>query len=139
MTIIYRKNDLISLEIGDLVFKIKPLNYLDRVEIMSCLHNSSGTIVENAGKASYLTIKYAVKKLEGASTIDGTPYELEFDESGNITDDAISDILNIEENNKLGLALHNFLKGVPSKLIDPNTGDNLEGVKIINQGGVPKK
>ena len=139
MTIIYKKNDLITLKIADLTFKIKPLAYMERVEIMACSSKQEGSVIENAAKATYLAIKYAVKDFQGAKLIDGSDYKLEFDNEGYVSEESINDILNIENNNKLGLALNNFLKGVPTKLINPFTNEELEGVEIIQQTGQPKK
>lgn len=139
MTIIYKSTDLIDLKIQDLVFSIRPLRYKQRVDIMSCLSNQSGTIVENAAKATFLTMKYTIRKVTGAFLLDGSPYEIELGEDDNVSDDCIDDLLNMASDSKLGPALHNFLKGIPSKLIDPNTGEELKGVEIVKQEGVPKK
>lgn len=139
MSIIYRKNDLVKLKIGDLIFGIKPLTYLERVEIMSHLTNASGVVTENAAKATYYTMKFAIRSLEGAKLLDGSDYVLTFDENKNLSDDSLDDLLNIESNDKLGLAIWNFLKGVPAVLIDPNTNEPIEGVEIVTQKGVPKK
>lgn len=139
MTIIYRKNDLISLKIGDLTFNVKPMTYIERVEVMTCLSNVEGTVVENAAKATFLAMKYTIRKLDGAFLVGGEKYKVEIAEDGYISDESIDDLLNIEQSGNLGKALHNFLKGVPAKLIDPRTGKELEGVEIVNQGGVPKK
>ena len=140
MTIIYRKNDLVSIKIGNLTFGVKPLSYMERVEIMSAMANQSGQVIENAAKATFLTMKNAIREFSGAKMVDGSDYNITFDDNGNISDESIDDLLNIEANGKLGLALHNFLKGVPSKLIDPNTGEELEGVEIHNEkSGLPKK
>lgn len=139
MSIIYRKTDLIKLQIGDLIFSLKPLSYLERTEIMGCLVNNEGEVVENAAKATFLAIRYTIRKIDGATLSDGSKYELEFNEAGNISDECIDDLLNIDTDGKLGLAITNFLKGIPSKLIDPNTNKELKGVKIILGKGVPKK
>jgi len=139
MTIIYRKNDLINLKFGDLVFGIKPLSYMERVEILSTLSMDNGKYIENAAKGTFLCMKYAIRKLTGAKLIDGSDYKLEFDADGNLSDESIDDVLNFQENEILGLALGNFLKCVPSKLINPNDGEPLEGVEIVPSEGVPKK
>lgn len=139
MTIIYRKNDFVSLKIGDLIFKIKPLTYEERVEIMSCLSNAGGTVVENAAKATFYSMKYAIKGIDGAFLPDGSKYDITLGDDGLITDDSIDDLLNIELNGLLSKALQNFLRGVPAKIIDPQTKKDLEGVEVVRKGGVPKK
>lgn len=139
MAIIYRKGDLVSIKIDDLVFGIEPLSYMDRVSIMACLSNEAGAVIENAAKATFLTMKKAVRELSGATLLDGSAYELSFEENGDLSDESIDDLLNMETNSYLGMALSNFLKGVPTELVNPNTGKPVEGVEIIKQRGVPKK
>lgn len=140
MTIIYKKNDLITLKIGELLFKIKPLSYMERVEILSTANMQEGSVIQNAATATFLAMKYAIRGFSGAQLSDGSEYKISFDDNGNLSDESIDDLLNIQENQVLGLALNNFLKGVPSKLINPHTGAELEGVEVIQDNkGVPKK
>lgn len=139
MTIIYRKSDLVDIEIDDLTFKIKPLSYMERVDIMSTLSNEGGKVIENAAKATFLTMKYGIKKVSGAKLADGTDYEIGLDADGNISEESIDDLLNLKISANLGLCLHNFLNGVPEEIIDPNTGEVIKGVKLVLSKGVPKK
>lgn len=140
MTIIYQKDDLITLKIGELLFKIKPLSYMERVEILATANMQEGSVIQNAAKATFLAMKYAIRGFSGAKLSDGTDYKISFDDNGNLSEDSIDDLLNIQENQVLGFALNNFLKGVPAKLINPHTGEELEGVEVIQENkGVPKK
>jgi len=116
MSIIYRKTDLINLKIGDLTFIIRPLSYQDRISVMSALSTEGGSIVENAALATFKLMKHAIAGVSGAKLPDGEDYEISKDEEGKISDDSIDDLLNLEENDVLGMALHNFLKGIPATL-----------------------
>lgn len=139
MTIVYKKNDLIKVKITDITFHIKPLTYSERTEIMSCAHMQGGNVIENAAKATFLAMRHAIRDIEGVTNVDGTPYKLSFSEDGALTDDCIDDLLNLHTSDKLGPTLNNFLKGVPAKIVDPFTGEALEGVEIVPSGGMPKK
>ena len=139
MTIIRRQSDLIDIEIGDLTFSLKPFSYQERLEIASTITNQEGTFVENAAKATYISMKYAIKALKGAKLEDGSDYKLQFDENSHLSEDSISDILNLEINDKISIVLNNFGKGVPTKIVSPANGEEVEGVKIVQKTGVPKK
>lgn len=139
MTIIYRKDDLIKLKIGDLTFSIRPMSYQDRVSVLSALSNEGGSVIENAALATFKTMKHTIVSVDGAMLLSGDKYKITKDDDGKISDTSIDELLNLEENNLLGLALNNFLRGVPAKIINPNTGEELEGVEIVKSKGVPKK
>ena len=92
MTIIHSKKHLITIKIDDLTFKIKPLTYKERTDVMACIYNQNGTVVENAAKATYLAMRYAVKNIDGAFLPTGEKYQLEFDDNSYLSEDCVDDL-----------------------------------------------
>lgn len=120
--IIYKLTDRIPVQIGDLRFLISPLSSAQKLEIISQVKMSSGKEVHDYTKQALLSIKHGVKKVEGLKCFDGSEYELEFDESGSLTDDSVSELLQMEGSDKLII--------VCSTLLNQIKEVNLEGVKV---------
>ncbi len=139
MSIVYRKGDCIKIGIADLIFHISPLPYAVKTEVVATMSKASGVHIENVANATQLLVKHAVKKVEGLCDINGDEYKLECNEDGTLKDECVDDLLNIEVNSDLADALNNFIRGVPSKLVDQATGEELKSVKIIPPKGDRKK
>jgi hypothetical protein len=120
--------DRIRVKISDLVFELAPLSYKQKIEIQNMI--LAGKQVEG----SILCVRYALKGVEGIENIDGEPYELVFEGDGNtiLSESCIDDILNIEDAMKLQLVCANLLAGIPKEVVNPNTGEPIEGIKILS-------
>jgi hypothetical protein len=114
-------------------FEVSPLKFQQKAEVMGALYSKSGVTIENAALSTFKILKYSLKGIKGLKTIDGSDYALEFDDEGNLQDSCADDLLNIEQSNLLQVALNNFLNGVPEKLIDPQTGEELKEVELIRK------
>lgn len=129
MAIVYRKEDRIKVKVGNITVKISPLTYREKAEAQAMIMSNT----TNAGMdGSLYALKCCIKEIEGLKLPDGSKYELKF-EDDKLTDECVDDLTNIEENDKLFLACLAFLNGIPKKFINPITGEELEGVKIIKE------
>ena len=129
---IYSKTDRIKVKIDEVVFTISPLSYKQKIEVQSLF--TSGKQFEG----SILSIRMAVKDIEGVEDAQGNAYKLKF-ENELISEDCIDDILNIENSMKLQLTCAELINGIPKEIIHPVTGERVEGIKIINNEKVSKK
>lgn len=127
MILIPRCSDRIPVKIGELEFLLAPLSMEHKLKIAGLTKMDKGEEKADSIQMALQTMKYSIKGMKGAFNMDGTPYELSFDESGNLTDESVGDIFNIPNNDKLASAciaigngqLHTKLEGVeiflPSK------------------------
>ncbi len=134
MSRIYRCSDRLPVKIGDITFKISPLTFQARSEIQSDLMLASKGDMERAVQASYKSIKHAVKDISGLETYDGEDYKLSFDNEGSLTDECVSDLLNLEVFTELAMVAMSLLKGVPDKILD-NDGKEIKGITLLYKEG----
>lgn len=90
--------------------------------------------MEKAVQASYKSIKHAVKEVEGLETFDGEKYTLSFDGEGNLTDECVSDMLNLDVFTEIAMVSMSLIKGVPEKILD-NDGKEVKGISLLYVGG----
>ena len=135
---IYRQSDRIPLEISGVKFLIKPLSYREKMEITKAISMKEGEQLETILQTTLLLMKFSIKGVEGIAYHDGSPLELQFDESGELSEESVNELLSMEITAKLNLALGQFANGIPDKVVDEN-GKPLEDVKILPMAGVPSK
>lgn len=128
MTQILRMNDRITLKIGDITFYLAPLNHGHKMQLTSMTKVVKGEEIYDFLGAQAYYIKHGLKDVEGIETYDGEKYELQF-EGNELTDDCVSEILNLEQKSLLTTAAWQLLEGVKD-LIDPITQEKLEGVEM---------
>lgn len=131
MARIYRTSDRIKVKIDDTVVTIRPLTYHQKAEIQSHFLGFTQGDVTKATEAMVSAIKYAVTGIEGIEDCDGRPYELEFDCDA-LSEDCVSDLLNIEISDKLQQVCSSLLHGIPKGFVD-NSGKPIEGVEIVKK------
>lgn len=111
-----RRKDKVEIKVGDIKFSISPLLQSHMIEIGSLETKKSGkTLVDNAKKIE-LMVKYSLRSLEGIELYDGSKYELEFDEQGNLTDECASEVLSIPVTNEIVSAINSMLEGQIDKI-----------------------
>lgn len=125
MAKIYRLSDRVKLKVDDLEVMIGPLSIHQKSAIEEAA-KSSGLL-----KASLLAMKFGIKDVSGLVDKDGKSYEIKRDEQGNIADEVLEDLFNIENSYKLIAISLNLLNSIPSEFIDVNTGKKLEGVEFV--------
>jgi len=135
---VYRQSDRIPLEISGVKFSIKPLSYFEKMEITKAISVQDGTQLETILETTKLLMKFSVKEVDGIIYPDGTPLKLNFDDSGNLVDESINEMLSMELTKDLNNALGQFVNGVPEHIVDEN-GKQMKNVKIIPLKGVPSK
>jgi len=139
--IIYSTDDTIKLKVDDIEISISPLTFQEKRELSSKLLLGTGGNLDAALEASFLAIKYGVKEVFNLKNSEGKPYKLKFEENKrHLTDTCVEDLLNIKQNNKLVQICSQLLNGINSSLlIDPVTGDNIEGVELLEDDCIEKK
>lgn len=134
MAKILRMKDRVSIKIGSVTFTLAPLNKMHKVGLTQCTRIVKGEETYDLLGAQCYYLKHSLKDVKGLKTYDNEDYELEF-EGDCLTDDCVSEILNIGQYSKLTIAAWQILDGI-AELKDPITGEKLEGVtlKVIPGG-----
>ncbi len=134
MARIYRLTDRIKVKIDDITVTIRPLSKDEKAEIQQSVikGRAKGDFVE-ATRGIVLALKYAVKGIDGLIDSDDKPYQLQFDEHKNLTDDCVSELLNMEVTGKLTMVCISLANKIPDEFVDEN-GIKLEGVDVIKAG-----
>jgi hypothetical protein len=128
MSVIYSMDDTRDVKVDDVVFTLRPLDYLKKSQMETAI--SQGNFMD----AAVVALKSGIKDVKGLKRPDGTEYKLEFDESDMLTDRSINDLLNIPQNSKLSVIAFSMLNGISqSEFVDPQTGEPLEGVKFVEK------
>jgi hypothetical protein len=135
MVKLYRTTDRINLKIGPLEVKIAPLSFNQKSEIQSEIMKPTPMAVMNAAR---MAVKYAVKDIKGIQTPDGKEYKLSFD-GDVLSDESLDDLLNIDQDNKIGVICTQLIRGVPTKFMDAQTNMPMEDVEIIDEAPEEKK
>lgn len=139
MVRIYKKSDRIPVRIGNITVRLAPLSKDEKTEIQLCMIRGRGNNdYKELTNGLFLSLKYAVKGIDGITDGDGNKYELQFDDNKNLTDDCVSDLLNMEEKDKLTLVCISLINKIPDEFTDEK-GKKLEGVEIIKATGNPEK
>lgn len=80
-------------------------------------------------RTQFLYIKYGLKGIEGIEDYDGKPYELEF-EGDHLTDQCVDELFNFNQKDDFINIAWQLFNGMPDKIIDPQTGKQMKGVKL---------
>ncbi len=130
MSVVYRLKDRVKVKIDDIEIKVSPLAYSQKIEIQEKMTLAvKESNMRYAMEGTILAIKYALKGVSGLTNADGTSYELEFDE-GTLSDETIDDLLNLKYSQKLSAVCASLLSGVGNDVIDPGTGEKMEGISF---------
>ena len=134
---IYKSNRKVPVKIDDCVFELVPLTIAQKSEITGKLAGAEKGGIEAVGKAmeaTVLALKYSVKGLTGATCEDEdgneVEYQLEFDESGTLTDECVEDLSNFEGSTKLTQVIMQAVGGGFGKQVRDNDGNPVEGVEV---------
>ena len=131
--IILRKNDTLAVEIDGIKFKISPLTFQQKNELQSHMIKAVKGDMEEAMTAVRKSLKFCLKDIAGVFYIDEDnekrEYKLQFDDKKEVTDECISEVLNMPFSAKLNTVCSQMLQGVPDKIVDQD-GKEIEGIKI---------
>ena len=121
--------DRYVLKVDGVTFTVAPLSKEHKLEISQCGQLEKGQFVQNIFNMQCLYLKYGLKGVSGIKDYNKKEYELTF-ENNYLSEDCISELLNLPMHGKLMDAAWQILNGVPDKIIDPVSGAALKGVKL---------
>lgn len=133
MARIYRTSDRIPVRIDDIEVKLSPLSRHQKAEVTKLISGFSRGDITSTQEGVVLAIRMSLKEIKGVEYSDGTPYKLEFDEEGLITEECIEELLNLEMSQKLTMVCSNLMTGIPSQFTY-ESGEPIEGVERIDTG-----
>lgn len=133
--ILYPPNTLFPIRLGDVTFHVKQLTAGQKAELRQFyISRKDGSEAVVAGSLVSAVLKHALRKVDGCFWPDGSKFELKFDANGDVEDESLNCIEQIDGHLQVvQAAQHLFLQGVS----DPK----VEGVTIDFEaaGGGQKK
>ena len=109
---LYSLDARISVKIGGVEFICSPMTSEQQAECLSHLQNRSGEILVDKFKQMRFAIKYSLKGIKGVE-FEGKPFELEFDETGGVSDNSLNLISQLGQEKMLqGIVLHWMNNGI---------------------------
>lgn len=136
---VYRLSDRLKLKIGELTFEVAPMTYGQKLEVSQAMTHQGGEQLQDVGKATYLTIKYSVKNVTGIVYPDGSKWKPRFEEDGTLTNELVEELLSLHIKDDLIFACISLMSDFGGKVKNPTTGEELKGVEIVQEEGLPKK
>ena len=127
MAKILKRTDRIKFKVGEVTFTLAPFTYEQKMEMSECITTKAGVNRVDMFKTQTLMLKYGVKDIDGVED-----YELEFDSSGNLTDECISELLYLDQSITMLSACYEVHNGLPDKLL--TEGVELEVVSKKQKG-----
>ncbi len=135
MAVVHRKSDKIKVKIEDIILTISPLSQHDKNEIQGLL---VGGNVNSVMAGASLALKCSIKGVDGIQDVEGNDYKLDFEE-GKLSDECLDDLMNLEFQDKIASVCLSLIGGIPKDFTNAETGEVLEGVRIIKAGDEGKK
>lgn len=114
MAIIYKATDKVAIKIDDITIKIRPLKLEEKSQILAKLQKAQVEKDMMAIQDAALDpIRLCLMEIQGIETASGEAYELER-KDGKLTEDCLSDLLNMPLSEKLSKVCSSTLNGIPS-------------------------
>lgn len=116
-----------------LIFTFRQLTYKEKNIITGLTTEyKQGQAVVDTSLTCFYTLKYGLIDVHGLVNADGTKFDLEKEEGGEVnTDDCIDTLLNAPVSNGLIFAANNMLQGIPTEITHPLTGKKINGIEIV--------
>jgi hypothetical protein len=99
--VVYKLTDRIPVKIGAATFWIAPLSWGDKARLLSLFKQSAGVELIEPLRAAVETIRVSLKAVDGVQYSDGTEFDCKIDENGCISDEAISELMQVDGIDKL--------------------------------------
>jgi hypothetical protein len=132
----YKLRRTAKVKIDEFTFTVGMMTLEQKSLLESFTKTNGGKEVIDAAKVAYHYVRCCVKGVTGIINEDDSPYEVEFESDGqNLTKRCIEDLSNLPCTNDLFEVLSQFATGIKDRVVDPDTGKPLAGVKVI----LPKK
>ncbi len=93
--IVVQTTDRIPVKIQDVEFIVAPLSYDQKKKMSAAFKQESGESVLGMLDLTYSALKFSIKSVRGLEKMDGSEYKLTFDDDGNLSDESVSDLMNI--------------------------------------------
>lgn len=113
---ILRMSDRITVEAKGITVTIAPMNHQVKTEVLGMIKIVGGKEHADIGGQTVKAIKHCVKKIEGLQDFGGAPYEVTLDESGNLTDDCVSEVIAALSDVTLATAMANAAMGAVTSM-----------------------
>lgn len=131
---------VISHEEEKLDFTFRQLTYREKNTISALTTTfKQGRAVVDSSLICFYVIKFGLIDVKGLLNSDGSEWKLEKDEHGNNSDSSIDALLNTQVSNALIFSANAMLEGIPTKIMHPLTGLEIQGVEIIKLSEDKKK
>ena len=138
---IYRTTDILKFKFGEIEVEFSPLSHFQKNEINPLLNQAvkirtvkgpdgrdnqiQEQDLQKMAEAMQLAFKYSVKSIKGLWDSEDKEYELTFDQNKVLTDECVSDIMNISEQAQISFIVGSLLGGAP------RTTELPEGVSFL--------
>lgn len=129
--IIYRMTDRIPIKIGGVTFQVAPLSHYQKATLLEFRKTLKGVELIDSFKLTEKVMACSIKGVDGLTLRDGSPYELKWDDSGELTTDCVAELMQVDGFEKMIQVVQKFA-------FDSITDPKLEGVEI-DFGAVPLK
>lgn len=136
MTRLYKTTETIYFKVDDLEIGVKPMSFSDKMEIQKHTIAATQGDMASAMEMIHTALSISLRDIKGITTeVDNelVPYKLEFEENGRVKKSCIDDLLNLPQSQKISQVCSALLNGVPTQIIDPQTGKPLVGVTLIQK------
>lgn len=131
--IIFKTTDRIPVKMGEVTLWLSPMEFGQKVAIQGAVKMKSGAEITDGFKVALLTLKFCVKEIQGLFNSDGSPFECEFEEGGNVlTDACANDLLQMDSAKSLIRACNSLSEAASTAEIEGVIFD-LKGVKSVKK------
>jgi hypothetical protein len=121
--IVYRTTDRIPVKMGPVTAWVSPFSYEQKIKLASCTKLQAGVEQIDAHKIALLSVKFAIKEVEGLTDLNGQPYELAFDTDGTLTEECVSDLMQIVGSSSLAAICYKLSLNIENH--------KLEGAEVV--------
>lgn len=95
--IIYPQSSRIPVEIGSIKVWVGPLTFGQKMQLQECVKMKAGKEIQDSTRIAYLTIKFAVKSIEGVTLPDGSPYSVSLGSDSALSDESVDELLQLND------------------------------------------
>lgn len=126
-----------QVKMGDVTFTLGQLDYKAKAFISNaCTSIKQGQVIVDSALQCFYNLKFGLRKVEGVKNEDGSDWNLTFEdpEKRIVHDTCIDELLNSPVSDNLIYVAREMMEGIPDKIVNPVTGQPLEGVELIVGG-----
>lgn len=106
---IYRLEHRIPVKLGEVTFWLGPISHEQRTKIFSFVKPEGSPEKTDHVALSNTALRFSIKGIEGVEYPDGSPYQLSFDSDGGVSDECLSELMQLEAMPKIIALCSQFL------------------------------